>query len=165
MQAVASLLVLLWFTMVVIAIIGLMRGRLDWAGLRNRKQSGWLLAASFIVMLLIGLIEPERHAGDNPTPTPSTTTTFATDTKPTASPTTTTAEMTTATTTTTTLPLQQPLSRAPFAPAPAPGPSSPSVYYSNCTEARAAGAAPLLRGAPGYRSELDRDNDGVACEV
>ncbi|MEU8794622.1 excalibur calcium-binding domain-containing protein [Streptomyces sp. NPDC048643] len=30
--------------------------------------------------------------------------------------------------------------------------------------ARAAGAAPLHRGDPGYRSELDRDGDGVACE-
>ncbi|CUM35799.1 hypothetical protein BN2537_563 [Streptomyces venezuelae] len=28
----------------------------------------------------------------------------------------------------------------------------------------AAGAAPLLLGQPGYRAELDRDGDGVACE-
>jgi hypothetical protein len=38
------------------------------------------------------------------------------------------------------------------------------AYYANCTEARAAGAAPILRGEPGYRSGLDRDDDGVACE-
>lgn len=38
------------------------------------------------------------------------------------------------------------------------------VAYKNCTEARAAGAAPLYRGDPGYSSALDRDNDGVACE-
>lgn len=38
------------------------------------------------------------------------------------------------------------------------------AYYKNCSEARAAGAAPLHRWDPGYRSELDRDNDGVACE-
>ena len=38
------------------------------------------------------------------------------------------------------------------------------AYYKNCSAARAAGAAPLYRGEPGYRSELDRDNDGVACE-
>src|SRR5207302_1787123 len=30
--------------------------------------------------------------------------------------------------------------------------------------ANAAGAAPLLRGEPGYRAGLDRDGDGVACE-
>lgn len=39
------------------------------------------------------------------------------------------------------------------------------VYYANCSQAKAAGAAPLYRGQPGYRSELDRDNDGVACET
>lgn len=38
------------------------------------------------------------------------------------------------------------------------------VYFANCSEARAAGAAPLYRGEPGYRPELDRDGDGVACE-
>lgn len=39
-----------------------------------------------------------------------------------------------------------------------------SVRYKNCAEARAAGAAPIRRGQPGYASHLDRDNDGVACE-
>ena len=39
-----------------------------------------------------------------------------------------------------------------------------SVHYQYCKEARAAGAAPLYRGQPGYRSELDRDGDGIACE-
>jgi hypothetical protein len=38
------------------------------------------------------------------------------------------------------------------------------VYYANCTAARAAGAAPLHVGEPGYRSALDRDKDGIACE-
>ena len=36
--------------------------------------------------------------------------------------------------------------------------------FRNCREARAAGAAPLYRGQPGYGSHLDRDGDGVACE-
>lgn len=39
-----------------------------------------------------------------------------------------------------------------------------SVYYANCDAARAAGAAPLHVGEPGYRAGLDRDKDGVACE-
>lgn len=39
-----------------------------------------------------------------------------------------------------------------------------SVYYSGCDQARAAGAAPLHRGTPGYRSEMDGDSDGIACE-
>ena len=38
------------------------------------------------------------------------------------------------------------------------------TYYANCTEAKAAGAAPLYRGEPGYRDKLDRDHDGIACE-
>jgi len=47
----------------------------------------------------------------------------------------------------------------PAAPAPAP-----AAYYANCSAAKAAGAAPLYRGQPGYSSSLDRDGDGVACE-
>ncbi len=39
-----------------------------------------------------------------------------------------------------------------------------STYYRNCSAARAAGAAPIRRGEPGYGSHLDRDHDGVACE-
>lgn len=38
------------------------------------------------------------------------------------------------------------------------------VYYPNCSAARAAGAAPIRAGEPGYRPALDRDRDGVACE-
>ncbi|MGH3916839.1 MAG: excalibur calcium-binding domain-containing protein [Pseudonocardiaceae bacterium] len=41
---------------------------------------------------------------------------------------------------------------------------SGSAYYKNCAAARAAGATPLYIGDPGYRSGLDRDGDGVACE-
>ena len=36
--------------------------------------------------------------------------------------------------------------------------------FANCTAARAAGAAPVRRGEPGYGSHLDRDGDGVGCE-
>ncbi|MFG2332242.1 excalibur calcium-binding domain-containing protein [Streptomyces sp. NPDC048604] len=38
------------------------------------------------------------------------------------------------------------------------------AYYANCAAARAAGAAPVRRGDPGYGRHLDRDGDGVACE-
>lgn len=50
---------------------------------------------------------------------------------------------------------------APVAPAPSPG---GDVYYANCAAARAAGAAPLRVGQPGYRAGLDGDKDGIACE-
>lgn len=39
-----------------------------------------------------------------------------------------------------------------------------SVYYKNCAAARAAGAAPVYRGQPGYGAHLDRDADGIGCE-
>ncbi|WP_443062645.1 excalibur calcium-binding domain-containing protein [Streptomyces sp. NBC_00390] len=35
---------------------------------------------------------------------------------------------------------------------------------ANCTAVRAAGAAPIRTGDPGYGRHLDRDGDGVACE-
>jgi len=43
-------------------------------------------------------------------------------------------------------------------------PARSEIYYANCSQARAAGAAPIRRGEPGYRPALDRDNDGIACE-
>jgi hypothetical protein len=42
--------------------------------------------------------------------------------------------------------------------------ASRSVYYRNCDAARAAGAAPVRAGDPGYARHLDRDGDGVGCE-
>lgn len=38
------------------------------------------------------------------------------------------------------------------------------VYFQNCAAARAAGAAPVRAGDPGYSTRLDRDRDGVGCE-
>ncbi len=49
----------------------------------------------------------------------------------------------------------------PVAPA---APQVGEVYYANCSAARAAGAAPIMRGEPGYREAMDRDKDGIACE-
>ena len=47
---------------------------------------------------------------------------------------------------------------------PTPEPDS-SVYYKNCAAAKAAGAAPMHRGEPGYRAGLDRDGDGVGLRT
>ncbi|WDG27167.1 excalibur calcium-binding domain-containing protein [Streptomyces sp. CA-278952] len=44
------------------------------------------------------------------------------------------------------------------------GSGSTSAYYKNCTAVRAADAAPIRAGDPGYGRHLDRDGDGVACE-
>lgn len=101
-----------------------------------------------------------------PTPSPSPTTTSPSPTPTTTSPTPT--------------PEPEPTSEAP-APAPepaqperheeAPAPvhqeqraPEPQTYYANCAAARAAGAAPIYQGQPGYRSGLDRDGDGIACD-
>lgn len=76
------------------------------------------------------------------------------------------------------IPLKRAQAPAQAQPAAAPRPVNPpkpttqptyppprnDVYYANCSAARAAGAAPLRRGQPGYRSAMDRDGDGVACE-
>ena len=65
--------------------------------------------------------------------------------------------------------VRQPTTRP--APRPAPRPTTPppatgggSTYYVNCTAVKAAGAAPIHVGEPGYSRKLDRDGDGVACE-
>jgi hypothetical protein len=52
------------------------------------------------------------------------------------------------------------------APVPAaPAPAAPAdVYYENCTAVRAAGAAPIHPGDPGWQQKFDRDKDGVGCE-
>jgi hypothetical protein len=39
-----------------------------------------------------------------------------------------------------------------------------ATHFANCNAARAAGAAPVRRGDPGYAGHLDRDGDGVGCE-
>ncbi|MCW3797405.1 excalibur calcium-binding domain-containing protein [Sphingomonas sp. BN140010] len=36
--------------------------------------------------------------------------------------------------------------------------------FRNCSTARAAGAAPVRAGDPGYGCHLDRDGEGVGCE-
>jgi hypothetical protein len=68
-------------------------------------------------------------------------------------------------------------------PAPPPGNSAPAhspqgkpprvtitvkipniVYFPDCLAAWAFGAAPMYRGQQGYRDELDKDHNGIACE-
>ena len=48
---------------------------------------------------------------------------------------------------------------------PAPVAEVPAtVTYANCDAVRAAGAAPIHVGDPGYATRLDRDGDGIGCE-
>lgn len=60
---------------------------------------------------------------------------------------------------------QQRQRQAAVAPAAAPVQNQAAgVFFRNCKEARAAGYRNMSRGTPGYREELDRDHDGIACE-
>lgn len=56
-----------------------------------------------------------------------------------------------------------------LAPTPAPPQPAPSTgtdtYYSDCAAVREAGKAPIHKGQPGYRTGLDRDGDGIACDT
>jgi outer membrane biosynthesis protein TonB len=104
-------------------------------------------------------------------PATTTTTTAPATTTTTAAPTTTAPPTTAAPTTTAPPPPPPPTTAAPApqpvaAPAPATtqAPAPAAVYYANCDAARAAGAAPVRTGDPGYGSHLDRDGDGVGCE-
>jgi hypothetical protein len=57
------------------------------------------------------------------------------------------------------------LAGCPGQPAPTSAGTGPAaIYYASCADVVAAGAAPLYAGSPGYRSGLDGDSDGVACE-
>lgn len=57
-------------------------------------------------------------------------------------------------------PAQPPVVQAP--PAPPAAPAAP--YYKNCDAVRAAGAAPIRVGQPGYGKHLDKDGDGWGCD-
>ncbi len=66
-------------------------------------------------------------------------------------------------------PARQPAAAPAAVPAPAPAqpqmaPAPAPITYANCTAVRAAGAAPIHVGQPGYSRKLDRDGDGVGCE-
>jgi hypothetical protein len=154
----------------------------------RNKRVAWLTIGA--VIALSGLIHTAANgdAEESETPTPTTTTlspALAATPKPSPTPTpkpsptptlTPEAEPTTEPAPTSEAaapapelpppPAPEPEPAAPEPPAPEPpaAPPAQDAYYANCAEARNAGAAPILRGQPGYRSGLDRDNDGIACE-
>lgn len=60
---------------------------------------------------------------------------------------------------------QQPAGGSRSLPASRPVTAAGSSWsYRNCRAARAAGAAPLYIGQPGYGPHMDGDGDGIACE-
>jgi hypothetical protein len=62
-------------------------------------------------------------------------------------------------------PVPSPATPGPAAQSPSDVPAgTPAQPFANCAAARAAGAAPLHRGDPGWSDGMDGDGDGVACE-
>lgn len=67
-------------------------------------------------------------------------------------------------------PVPAPVVEAPAPPAEVPAPAplveipAPAAFYQNCSAVRAAGAAPIRAGDPGFQSKFDGDGDGVGCE-
>ncbi len=111
------------------------------------------IVASLAILSVLTACGSEGIDTTSNTPEPSVTTTSDADTTTPEAPATTRAlAAVPETTRATTAPTSPPVTQS-------------TAYFANCTDARAAGAAPLRRGDPGYRSALDRDGDGVACET
>ncbi|WP_220492255.1 excalibur calcium-binding domain-containing protein [Propioniciclava sp. MC1683] len=182
-----SILILLGLGALIVALWGLVRGRVAWAHIGDRKRSAQVAAGGLVAMVVGSAMAPQSSVAvpaSQPLPEPTVTVTV------TAAPVTVTVTpapvtvLVTPTPTPTPEPEPQPepaptqitgfvgnggaATQPPATKAPAPkatkAPAPKAVYYKNCTAARAAGAAPIRRGEPGYASHLDRDNDGIACE-
>ncbi|MEY2566260.1 MAG: hypothetical protein QOE35_789 [Actinomycetota bacterium] len=154
----------------------------SWSVFRGWPFAGQVISGLVAFFLLAGVASA---AAGPPKPTPAKVSTFVATTLPrpttteyiaptttTEAPTTTTAAPTTTTReyTPPTTEYSPPTTayRAPvYSPPPTytpPTTAGSSVYYANCDDARAHGAAPIYQGQPGYRPGLDRDGDGIACE-
>jgi hypothetical protein len=128
---------------------------------------------SIALVVLVGVFLPAACGADDPSPIDDVTTSTST----TLEQSTTTPELLTTTTpptiqnppATTAAPVTTAAPRTVTTSAPVPttaaSPSPSGASFANCSEAKAAGAAPISRGEPGYSSKLDRDGDGVACET
>lgn len=120
-------------------------------------QRAVLISTFAVLALCCGLVLlPDADDADPDSPDE-----VATETETTASaspsepdPTTTRAEPTEAPTTASPEPEPEPTTEA----------EEEEVYYENCDAVRAAGAAPIYEGEPGYRAGLDSDGDGEGCE-
>lgn len=154
----------------------------------RKKNLGWKILGAVVGLLVVLGVIGTLSDDDGTSSVVFTVTETATQTRqpfvaPSTSGTTVTTTPTTATTTPTTTTPPPPVEAVPNPNLPNPSLPNPNLpnpdvptaelpappadvgaYYSNCAEARAAGAAPIRAGEPGYRSELDRNGDGVACE-
>jgi excalibur calcium-binding domain-containing protein len=133
------------------------------AGRRRRAGVPVILAAVLGLAACGGgspTIQPQRISGALESPAPATPTPTQTFPAPIASPSPSPTPIKAAGTPTQTgtRPSPSPI------PATATTQAPSTVSYKNCDAVRAAGAAPIHRGDPGYKSALDRDGDGIGCE-
>lgn len=137
---------------------------------RTRRLPKWLVIGlsvfgSFIVLIAIFAKTPETPGPASNVPAPAGSTVSASPTFSSPHPVVEvpSVESYQPPTSTVALPDYQP--PAPAAPEkPAKAPAAGGTSYPNCAAVRAAGAAPLHIGEPGYSRKLDRDGDGIACE-
>jgi len=134
------------------------------AGRLSGKVTAGIVGAWLVVLALIGATagdpepverdQPRRLVDVSPSPTPSP--------EVTPSPT---AAVPVVTSRPAPTPKPAPARTRKPQPAPPRTTAPASVYYANCDAVRAAGAAPIHEGEPGYSTSLDRDRDGIACDV
>ena len=136
------------------------------------RAVGAILAGWVALILVVGLVAPDDQSDNEAKPDAdgqqSAVPRGATD--PSATPTATPDPTESATPTplpaaAKILALPKPKPRPKPKPLPKPDPEPVLVYYENCDAVRAAGAAPIYAGQPGYSRDLDRDGDGVGCET
>ena len=145
-----------------VGLSGAWRDFRTWPVSARRSTAGLVvLIGRFLPAACGSTAEDEGPTGELTTTTTTTIVTTTTD----APTTTTVPPPTTAAPITTQAPPPPPPTAAPR-PTTTEASAAPSgTSYANCSEAKAAGAAPISRGEPGYSSKLDRDNDGIACET
>jgi eukaryotic-like serine/threonine-protein kinase len=141
-----------------------------WARVGGVAAAALILAGGLVAALVLpGGGDDDSTGAASAGPRSTTTTTVPTTTTTTAPPTTTTTAPPTTTTepptTTTTAPPTTTTTAPPTTTTTVPPPPTPPpVYYEDCWDAWSVGAAPIEQDEPGYRPELDRDHNGVACE-
>lgn len=182
-SSLGGILVFAALFILVVALIGLIRGRVTWARIGSRRHAGIALGIGFVVLVLSGIILPktDKPGAEEPTAVPPIATITSTTVQPTPTTTATTTTSAPGPPSTANVPIaplapfpettpptppittQEPLPTQGYTP-PVTTQASPAARYGNCAEAKAAGAAPMHRGEPGYRSALDRDGDGIACD-
>lgn len=61
-------------------------------------------------------------------------------------------------------PVKKPIVNKPVVKTPSSTPKT-KIIFKSCSQAHAASYHDMKRGQPGYRPGLDKDNDGIACEL